>query len=584
MKYRKTIFQCMYIASFALLILYSLRHVRMGVDMWDGGYNYANFRYNGLEYMDFMWFFATWLAGAVGNILTRLPGGGTMLGMNIYTSLIVGIMAAFSYAFCVRKLRIPPWIAFIGEIVALSLCWNPSGSLYNYLTYALLLAGSACLYQGLVLEREGYLLAAGALLGLNVGVRFSNLVQAGLILALWYYGLIAKKKFSRVAKETGICMLGYLGAYGLFLLGIGAGYGLEIYVTAIRRLFGMTEYAQDYKAVSMLGSMAEEYYEATYWLKRFALAAVCPAAVCLALPQKWIRLKQLLTALATAALLWWLYRKNYCQRDYRSYESIYDPCLLVFELVILLALLLMIRKSVSKERRLLAALLLLTILLTSLGSNNALFSSINNGFAVFPCSFGLAYEFCRERKKSFYLPFQAVMAVGMALLVCQALPFGICFTYEEAAGARDVSAKVTGIPVLEGMHTGSQKALCLEGLYGYLQENGLGEKECILYGNIPGMAYYMELAPAFNVWGDLRSYEPEIMKADLAEAERELLEGGEKPLVILESRYAEYADTGSGEGLFETASTEEKMLLICDFMRKWNYARTYENEKYVIYE
>ena len=168
------------------LLLYPLRHIHLGVDLWDGGYNYANFQYAGLEHMDSMWYFATWIANGFGNVLTKLPWGDTMAGMNVYTSLVVGVTAAGAYLFCVRKLCMPVWVAFVGEVLALSLCWAPSAVLYNYLTYGFLLAGILCLYQGLMQGKNRYLILAGVMLGLNVGVRFSNLVQMGLILVVWY--------------------------------------------------------------------------------------------------------------------------------------------------------------------------------------------------------------------------------------------------------------------------------------------------------------------------------------------------------------------------------------------------------------
>lgn len=58
-----------------ILLLYSLRHIRYGIDLADTAYNYANFRYMGTAHMDPMWLFSTYLATAVGHVLTLLPGG-----------------------------------------------------------------------------------------------------------------------------------------------------------------------------------------------------------------------------------------------------------------------------------------------------------------------------------------------------------------------------------------------------------------------------------------------------------------------------------------------------------------------------
>ena len=186
-----------------ILILYPLRNIFIGLDLADTGYNYANFRYMGLEHMDSMWLFSTYLANVVGHLLTLLPGGHTLLGMNLYTGLWVSLTAVFVYFFCVGKLHVPSALVFLGEFVALSLCWSPSAVLYHYLTYLLFTIGAMLLYLGLTKENSLFLVLAGAALGSNVFVRFPNLTEAVLILALWGYGIFAKKKFSQIIKETG---------------------------------------------------------------------------------------------------------------------------------------------------------------------------------------------------------------------------------------------------------------------------------------------------------------------------------------------------------------------------------------------
>lgn len=41
----------------AVLVLYPLRHIAWGLDLWDTGYGYANFEYMGTRHMDPMWLF-----------------------------------------------------------------------------------------------------------------------------------------------------------------------------------------------------------------------------------------------------------------------------------------------------------------------------------------------------------------------------------------------------------------------------------------------------------------------------------------------------------------------------------------------
>lgn len=43
--------------AIVILAFYPLRHIGWGLDLWDTGYNYANFQYMGTRHMDPMWFF-----------------------------------------------------------------------------------------------------------------------------------------------------------------------------------------------------------------------------------------------------------------------------------------------------------------------------------------------------------------------------------------------------------------------------------------------------------------------------------------------------------------------------------------------
>ena len=99
-----------------------------------------------MDRMDPMWMFSTYLANALGHLFTFLPWGNTMIGLNVYTGLMVSILAVTSYWFFVKEVKIPKEIVFAGEFLAISFCWCPTALLYNYLTYVLLGAGTVLLY------------------------------------------------------------------------------------------------------------------------------------------------------------------------------------------------------------------------------------------------------------------------------------------------------------------------------------------------------------------------------------------------------------------------------------------------------
>lgn len=583
---KKNVFRALYFLSAVLILLYPLRNVGVGVDLWDGGYNYANFTYSGPEHMDSMWYFATWISNLYGGILTRLPFGDTMLGMNVWTSLTAGTIAAAAYVFCTKKLSIPAWMAFAAEMIAVSLCWAPSAVLYNYLTYGFFLAAVMFLHQGLLRDRLWYLALAGVVLGLNVGVRFPNLVHMGLILAVWYYAFLSRKNISQILRETGVCILGYVGGCCLFLLPIMFIYGLDSYVEGIMRLFAMTEDAADYSTGAMLAGLVRAYFdrETTYWIKRFALLLASTLGICLLLPKSWERVKKVIAGALTLLFIWLAAKRGFCTGDYALYAAIYMPCVFVIELTVALSVFQMIDRRADKERKLLAMFILLTLFLAGLGSNNYIYSNINNLFLVLPCFVWMLTCFLREYRHILYFPLQAVAVALVLLLAIQALPFGRKFIYEEASGARDTSVRITDIPILRGMYTGRQRAEQLQSLYDYLQDAGQADRECILYGSIPGTAYYMELTPAINVWGDLRSYSYNTMEEDLDRLAGECQAGREFPLVILENSWALYLEEPEDAAEYWDHTAVEKLGLIRKYTEMFSYQKVYDNGTFVIYD
>lgn len=127
-----------------VLLLFPLIKVNQGIDLTDTGYSLGNYRFFGQA--GGVWVLLTFLSNAVGFVLTRLPMGGTMLGMKFYASLLVGAMGLLGYRFF--KTKMPAWLAFAGELAAIGFCWCPSVILYNYLTYLLFLLGAVLLFRG----------------------------------------------------------------------------------------------------------------------------------------------------------------------------------------------------------------------------------------------------------------------------------------------------------------------------------------------------------------------------------------------------------------------------------------------------
>lgn len=630
-----------------IMAFYPLRHIGMGLDLWDTGYNYANFQYMGTEHMDPMWLFSTYLANVAGNMLTKLPNGGTLMGMNLYTGLFVSILALTGYFFCTRKLKMPKALVFAGEMLAVSLCWCPTALLYNYLTYVLFLAASILLFIGLTEEKKAYLAGAGVLLGTNVLVRFSNVPEAGMILAVWAYDFLfwrREKKngrpaefWARTARHTLWCLAGYLAAVVVLLNYIHVCYGFDAYIGGIRRLFAMTDKASDYKPTAMIMGIVGTYVENLYWVVRIGIIILGGMALFAA--ARWAeglcrrRRAEALEAvihmgvrgiwcLVSGAVLVWLYKRKFCSFLFYSYDSMLRPGILFLMLTMLIA---MIRifwpekaaesdKTTSSDKRkafragkgsmavslpeekLISGMLILIILLTSLGSNNGVYPSLNNLFLAAPYTLWQSWRFIRfagDGKRISCFPAKGILAAFLAMCLFQFGGFGAKFVFAEATGIREADACVENNPVLRNIRMSAEKARWMEELSAFAEENRLQGREVILYGNIPSLSYYLQMPSAFNPWSDLDSYSLEAMESDLAQLfGRTELKGVEKPIVIVENTYAFYEEekkvVAQAEGALETeggkAEKDPKWKLLAEFMEETGYENVFKNEKFAVYQ
>lgn len=669
-----------------LLLLYPMRHVLTGLDFWDTGYNYANFLYMGTEHMDPMWLFSTYLSTAVGHLLTLLPYGTTLVGLNVYTGLTVSLIALAAYLFCRRQLQLSAAATFGGLVLAESLCWCPTALLYNYLTYFLLLICVCLLFKGLKEEKKGCLILAGISLGLNVFVRFSNLPEAVLILAVWFYDLVAwmewrkeikaekyygsdadakrqKAPFgmcvSKMAAHTSWCLLGYLTAVGIVLGFISFKYGFHEYVSGITRLFAMTDTAGDYTPLSMVMGIVNAFREQLYWAVRvvfvmlmgmlmFPIAFFCRTklhnsvlakfssilvflgtmgflflaeikewlpellalrtnpvfvkyagftAVVLVLMLLWARLQwnyfaERLSLLMAACTIVWLYHRGFCSFLFYSYDSMLRPGILFLMLFLFIALVRALLPGVSKEERLISALLVIQVMISSIGSNNGIYPSLNNLFLAAPY---VLWELGKLNKIKYVngkwegilssAPARYMSAMFLLLCAVQFCGFGYKFVFAEATGVQNADTVLENNEVLAWVKMPTEKANWMKATTDYVAREGLAGSEVILYGDIPALSFYLNMPSAFNPWSSLDSYSFEAMQEAISDLKQE------RPVIILIHGYSRLYEGGrsalageeTNEAVVEKMANDKKFAELASFMKEKNYKKSFSTELFVIY-
>lgn len=573
-----------------ILILFPLLKVNQGIDLTDTAYSLGNYAFFGQNTV--LWTLLTFLSNVLGFFFTKLPFGGTMLGMKVYSSLLISAMALLGYRFF--RTKMPAVIAFLAELSAIGMCWCPSVILYNYMTYALLLTAVILLFRGLVRKHPGCLVAAGVVLGLNTLVRFpNNGLEVLLILTLWYYGYLKKKPLAEIAKETGLCIAGYAAGFVAVLAGMMLLYGTGTLGTMIEGVFGMAGSASDYTFGEMLGMITDAYLHGAGWMAYMVLC-ILPGIPFFAIQkERFPLLRKVVYCICIAFLFIVLGRWGMFNFKYYQKEAALQWGVVFLILSLGICVWMLFSRMQDCEWKLIAAMSLIVVLITPLGSNNYVWPALNNLFFVAPITFWTIYRFARWGRP--YLdvtgkvPLFSVKAMTMAMVVAfliQAVGIGCNYVFLDGEDGHKRDTTVEGSRILRGMKTNAANAGTLEELNTFMLENNTEyrNKKVILYGNIPGLSYYLHKAPAvYTSWADLDTNSYERLAEDLNTLNQTMTEEN-RPLVIFsEEIMAQVLDLQENGMAGEDSVWEQKLKAILDFMTVNEYQMVFENEKYAVF-
>lgn len=569
-KYYKSITQ---ICFPFLLFVYPFWNVNHGVDVSDSTYSLTNFLF--FESMDGTWAVSTYVANVVGWMLTKLPFGTTLLGMNIYTTLLLSATVLLVY-FKLRK-WMPAWIVFVGEIVAIGFCWIPTGILYNYLSYFFFVLGAICLYQGLVEEKDGCLLAAGASLGANVFVRIPNLTQMALILGLWFYLWKKKQNMIIIMRKTSVCFVGYLAGIMVPLFFIVVQYGWNGIMDMVVGLSSIQSTDETYSIFGMISMTLDAYIRTFKWgmLIVFYILMGMAAFFC----TRKIHVKSSVFRnflcgfyiLGIGVLLRFLWgRGMFSFRYYEDYSAMYEWGMIGLYLIWIMGIYMIFSKKSSLEEKLFAIMSMIIVAVTPLGSNNYTFQNLNNLFLVAPFGlYALVKAYRRKIKKELWrkleLPWKSVIAVVGFMILIQSIGFHSQFVFRDGMDGSTRIYEFEEPSVVAGMKTTESNGGELTALMEFVKKRGWNGKKAVFFGDCPGLGFLLRMPVAIgSAWPDLDSYGYTTFCEDIDKME-------DRPVVIVRKQEM------TGE------LVDSKKEYLKDFMKKNNYKDVYGSDNYTIY-
>lgn len=556
------------IVAVFIIAFMSFCKVGKGLDITDSTYSLTNFMF--LDRLDGMWLYSTFYANLLGRLFILLPGGATLIGIRCYTSFIKFILALLAYFFFAGKVNFNRFACLFGVVTSLGLCWCPETILYNYLSYLLFFAGAAFLYLGLAKEKTVYLVVAGLCLGSNVFVRLPNVVEAGLIVVLWIDSAVKKEKFSKAFSKTMWCILGYVVSFIPAAVLVMINGGIGAYISGITEMLGMSSEAQGYGPLETVLLIIRSFlavksgvaitllviFVTTIWVYtvRKVKNTFEPAAV-------------ILVITAAVLLVVKLYRNGFFTTAYNTYGSFFGLGRIIVFMIYLYMVFCFFRGETTPDEKRLAVMVVVIGLITPLGTNNELYSVLNNMFFALP----VAWHFATKdiAKKKLFECTGIVLSVLLIALMFQSTMFCVTYTFRDGIEA-PLEVKAYGNENVNGTLTTAENAVSIAGISEFWQANRLREGEVLLYGDVSGMSYILNTPFAISTaWPSLYSFSESKFEGDM----NKLKSSGSTPAVLMTNR--EFNE------LFEE-SLNHKQEILKEFLENRNYTIAYQNDKFTV--
>ncbi len=565
-----------------LLFVFPFVSIEQGLDISDTLYSLGNYTY--FDLMDTNWKLSIFIPSVLGHMLTFLPGAGTVLGMKMYTTLVISIMALVVY-YSLKSI-IPGWMLFIGEWIAESVCWCPSIILYNYMTYLFMTVGMLVLLSA-IMTAEGpgqkrKLFCAGIILGLNVAVRLPNLLEAGFILVLWFADYLEKKNFKIIINKTLTCIGGYIIGIVAGILSIVFGYGPTSYISMIKWLFGIAGDTDGSHTTSSTLSVTLEAYGHTLAVMAIIIPCLIAGVILFKLKYKkvWmIRIAKVVYLIGILILIRYYFAQGVFTTNYYYYDSMFQIAMMFIIMSIVLDILDIISAFMDRlgyvsiipgtsGERIFAMVSILIILITPLGSDNYTFPLINNLIILAPITLAqLRRVIRRSGRGPAHFPWQSMSLMIVIVLLIQGTLFKIGYSFVDGMDGTRRDTKITSeLSRAQGLVTTKDNAAELINLYEVLSENDLLDNNLLQFGNSPGLSYLYDMEPAiYTTWPTLPSNRVE-------DFDKALIDMKDYPVIITDASI--YGDNDS---------FGDKMDILMDYIASNDYNIVFEDDKYVVY-
>lgn len=573
-------------------------NISKGLDVADTGYilNSYEFVFKNPESINF----SIILTSVFGNIILNILN---LLNIPIYLGLKV-VAAIFSLVvswIILQNLKkhFDENILLIGIMISLLLArGHISILMYTNLSGFILAIASIILINGIIEEKNKSIFISGLLIGINVFVRISNLVQVILIFSIIYYGWKNKNK-KVILKNSFIFLSGVAISLGISLLFIILYFGKSQLISMINIYFQESINSSD--SHSMMDSIKINlnqglnglFWIAILWSIGFAIDYFCKRKNCSAKNICIIYGILAILPIVFIVLKYYNFDKIIIfSLIYKMFYSVYQPfsiCVAFYSLITLYMC--FIKKENSINESLILIIGFLSMISLPMGSNQG-FAILYQGFylqaailsvfvyKILSNTSEIKYKQIKKRVNPIFQ--RGIIIFVLIYFLSMLLIRNITYTYRD-------NTKLDKFTInnykFKGIYTTEQRAKyineLLEKIEPYIDEN----TKLITYGSIPIFSYALDMPPffnGFNGWIEMGQLSIDSMKESIENSVKE-----EKfPLIIISNVGTNNSEWPSDETIKimeEIKGEDNKYFLIQEYIIENNYSLLFKNEVFEVY-
>ena len=567
----------------ALVIIYPYLLIFQGLDVSDIGFWLTNYQQIFIEPSSIQLLFSCWLSNVLGGIWIRIVNDLGLFGVKLGGAIVVSLTCYLSYLilkdyikkeFLLIGLLLMEMIAFSGTSIILN---------YNILPALFFTLSTYFFIKAMLKEKYLFFLFSGFLMGLNIFIRFSDILGVLLFVVIFFYGYLKKVRISTQIKQSLFFLLGWFASIIMALSVMKILGHYELYLNSLSDLFKMgTNSDSPYSGISLIKLLILDHL---FVLQYFFVALVGTIVISKIFHKIKINkcFKYIIFFIFALLISSFLYEK------YRYFIYIIMGMLYLSLLINIFNL-----TKIDVNLRTISLIALLILFITPLGSGNGIRNARFGMWLALPISIALLMQIMEIQSdlnftiglNKIYSKFkmnkqEMLFAKIIILIFCFTFMsiFSFKYTYRDTVNRFAMHYSINH-PKLKMVYTTKERAQVVEELLGELPKYVHKGEYLFTFEQISLLYYLTETKPyLYNSWPML--YQPNELKNAI---EKAIKEKEKLPVIVRAKRSTsnfEWPNNPEVE-LIESERHSGNRIIVNKFIDKYYYKTIWENDFFQI--